>query len=253
MTTRSGATIVLPDDIVRTLTRLHDAVPSALVLVGGWAVRCRLQMARSFSRPTEDLDVVLPQSARPAKAALEAIDAVQRDPAHPCRLDGLPVLVDLLADDLPSGVAPAHPGRVDERVTDPDGLNLLVPPFAALLSRTAELTHLTTADGSHTAEVLLPLAGAVVAAKAANVALEFRLPAKRASDGEDTARLLIAFGPLALLDDLGRAGADERADLRHHLSALGGGGISGQARAAGFDHDERRVAEVVDRLVDGLA
>jgi hypothetical protein len=248
---RPTATIVVPDEIVETLVRLVDVLPAPPVLVGGWAVRCRLQMAREQSRPTEDLDVVLTHAARPAGAALAAIDATQRDPTHPCRLDGLPVLVDLLADDVPSGVA--HPGTVDERITDPDGLMLLIPPFAALLTRTGEPTSLTKAGGGARAAVLLPRAGAILAAKVANVALEFRLPEKRATDGEDIVRLLFAFGATALLEDLRAADDAERGDLHRHLTALGGGGISGQARAAEFDHDRGRVIAAVDRLVDGLA
>jgi hypothetical protein len=252
VTERRSATIAVPGAVVATLDRLHQALPSPTVLVGGWAVRCRLQMARSQARPTDDVDVVLPASVRPARAALDAIEAVQADPQHPCRLKGLPLLVDLLAEDVPTGVATEHPGRVDERVTDPDGLELLVPPFARLLTRTSEPVALTTADGTLAADVRLPLAGALLAAKVANVAMDFRRPEKRASDGEDLARLLIAFGPLALLDDLGGADAAERADLRHHLTALGGGGISGQARANRFDHDEQRIADAVRRLLDGL-
>jgi hypothetical protein len=246
-------TIVVPDAIVATLAALGDALPATPVLVGGWAVQCRLRMARSPARPTEDVDVVLPPAARPARAALEAIDAIQQDPTHPCRLDGLPVLVDLLADDVPAGIAEERPGRLDERITDPDGLNLLVPPFAALLTRTSAVVRLTTVAGEAGAEILLPLAGALLAAKAANVALGFRTPDKSASDGEDIVRLLAAFGALALLDDLSHADAAERDDLRRHLAALGPGGISGQARAAAFDHDEGRVAAAVTRILDGLA
>lgn len=248
---RPPATIVVPDEIVGTLATLDAALPATPVLVGGWAVRCRLQMAREQSRPTEDLDVVLTPRSRPARAALAAIDAVQQDPTHPCRLDGLPVLVDLLADDVPIGLP--HPGSVDERITDPDGLNLLVPPFAALLTRTGELTRLTTVAGDATADVLLPRAGTILAAKVANVAMEFRPPAKRASDGEDVVRLLFAFGAPALLEDLRAADVAERDDLHHHLAALGGGGLSGQARAAGFDHERGRVVAAVERLLASLA
>jgi hypothetical protein len=210
-------------------------------------------MARSQARPTDDLDLVVPASARPARALLDAIDTAQDDPTHPCRLRGLPLLVDLLADDIPSGLAPEHPGRVDERFADPDGLELLVPPFARLLSRSATPVRLATSGGELDAEVLLPLAGAILAAKVANVAMEFRRDEKRASEGEDITRLLLAFGPLALLDDRAVADPAERADLRHHLNALGGGGISGPARANRFDHDEGRVAAAVTRILDGLA
>ena len=137
---------MVPAEVVQSLALVTEALQAPVVLIGGWAVRCRLLMARSASRPTDDLDILLVTTARPARAALEAVNAVQSDPSHPCRLDGLPLLVDVPADELPSGVAPGRPGRVDERIEDPDGLNLLVPPFGGLLARSAEPMRLLATD-----------------------------------------------------------------------------------------------------------
>lgn len=244
--------IVLPGDVVTSLVEITEAIGTPVVLVGGWAVRCRLQMARSEARPTDDLDVLLGVHARPARAALEAIGAVQSDPAHPCRLQGLPLLVDLLADDVPDAITPVAPGRRDLRVEDADGLQLLVPPFAELLVRTAEPVRLTAVDREESCVILLPRAGGVMAAKVANIALEFRTPEKRASDGEDVVRLIDAFGSLALLADLEEATVDERTDLHHHLGQVGAGGIAGQARAAGHPHDRERLEAAVRKMLDVL-
>lgn len=199
--------IVAPDAVVASLRTVVDALPGGVVLVGGWAVRCRLRMARAAVRATEDLDVLLGGDARPARDALAAVDAIQKDPGHPCRLEGLPLLVDLLADDLPNGVDVARPGRVDERIEDPDGLVLLVPPFGKLLARSAEWVRLASEADADGCMVRLPSAGALFAGKVANIALDFRPPDKRASDGEDVVRLIEAFGALALLSDLGDATA----------------------------------------------
>mgnify|MGYP000993723073 CR=1 FL=1 len=66
--------------------RLHDEEPSAKLCqqqscssAGG---RCGAgsRMARAAERPTEDLDVILGHEARPGRAALEAVDAIQDDP-----------------------------------------------------------------------------------------------------------------------------------------------------------------------------
>lgn len=166
--------------------------------------------------------------------------------------EGLPLLVDLLADDLPEGVEVARPGRVDERIEDPDGLVLLVPPFGRLLARSAEWVRLVSEAEPEGCTVRLPSAGALVAAKVANIGLDFRRSEKRASDGEDVVRLIEAFGALALLSDLETATLQERADLHEHLVQLGAGGLAGQARAARLDHDPDRLRIAVARLVDGL-
>lgn len=218
MTTDMPPTIVVPPPVAETLARLADAVGSEVVLVGGWAVACRLRMARYPVRPTEDLDVLLRDEARPARAALAAISAVQADGAHPCRVSGLPLTLDLLAD------------GDDEFVNDPDGLRLLVPPFASLLVRTAQPVRLVDAKEHMEATVSLPLAGALFATKVANVAFDFRDRPKRASDAEDALRLFNAFGTLGLLNDLVHAAEPERRELRRHLGALGAGGLAGPAR-----------------------
>ena len=251
MTGEPDVSIAVPGDIVASVASISRAVGAPTVLVGGWAVRCRLQMARSDARPTDDLDLLLGADVRPAGAALEAIGAVQPDPSPPCRLAGLPLLVDLLADDVPEAVASGR-GRTDEVVEDPDGLRLLVPPFAELLARTAEEVQLVSLDGDDRCVVLLPRAGALFAAKVANITLEFRTPDKRASDGEDVVRLIEAFGSLAILADLGGATADERVVLARHLGQVGVGGIAGQARAAGHPHDRQRLEIAVQRLIQGL-
>lgn len=243
--------IAVPIDVVTSLATISDVVGAPVVLVGGWAVRCRLQMARSDARPTDDLDLLFGSHLRPAGSALEAIGVVQSDPSHPCRLTGLPLVVDLLADDVPDGVA-VGPGRRDQVVEDPDGLRLLIPPFAELLVRSAEAIRLVVKDGDETSGVLLPRAGALFAAKVANIALEFRAPDKRASDGEDVVRLIEAFGSLALLADLETATAEERADLGQQLGQLGAGGIAGQARAANHPHERDRLDIAVRRLTVGL-
>lgn len=244
---RPRARIVVPVEVVTTLTMLTRAVGSAVVLVGGWAVISRLRMARSATPPTVDLDVLLGDGARPARAALESLSAVQSDPRHSCRLEGLPLLVDLLAN------APAdHPARGDLVIEDVDGLKLLVPPFGALLARTADPMRFV--DESEQADVVLglPRAGALLAAKVANITLEHRTPEKRASDGEHAVRLIEAFGSLALLRDLEPATAEERADLRRNLELLGAGGLDGQARAAGFQRDRARLEAAVADLLAGL-
>lgn len=243
--------IVVPDVVVATLIDITKAIGVEVVLVGGWAVRCRLQMAKSQARPTDDLDVLLGAHARPARTTLEAIGAVQSDPSHPCRLEGLPLLVDLLADDLPEGAA-TGPGRRDDRVEDPDGLRLLVPPFAGLLVRTAEPVRLLAGDDDQDCVVRLPRAGSLVAAKIANITLEFRDSDKRASDGEDVVRLIDAFGSLALLADLEAGTVQERGDLLRQLEQVGAGGIAGQARAAKHPHDRDRLEIAVRRLSEGL-
>lgn len=251
-TGKPAPSIALPGEVVASLVGITEAIGTPVVLVGGWAVRCRLQMARSAARPTDDLDVLLGSHARPARAALEAIGAVQSDPAHPCRLEGLSMLVDLLADDVPDASAPLAPGRQDVRVEDADGLQLLVPPFARLLVRTAEPVRFVAMDREDSCVVLVPRAGAVMAAKVANITLEFRTPEKRATDGEDAVRLVDAFGSLALLADLDEATSDERTDLHHHLVQVGAGGVAGQARAAGHPHDRPRLEDAIGKMIEVL-
>lgn len=244
---RPRAAIVVPGDVSTTLAMIIAAVGSEVVVVGGWAVSCRLRMARMAARPTEDLDLLLGEGARPARAALEALSAVQSDPRHDCRLEGLPLLVDLLA------ACPLdHPGRGDAVIEDADGLKLLVPPFGALLARSAEPMRLLDAMGAGEAVVGLPRAGALLAAKVANITLELRRPEKRAGDGEDAVRLIEAFGSLALLRDLEAATPEERADLRSHLDRIGAGGLHGQARAGGLTADRARLEAAVDDLLRGL-
>ncbi len=81
--------IAAPDAVVGSLRAVVDALPGGVVLVGGWVVRCRLRMARAAVRPTEDLDLLLRGDARPARDSLAAVDAIQSDPDHPCRLEGI--------------------------------------------------------------------------------------------------------------------------------------------------------------------
>jgi hypothetical protein len=97
-----------------------------------------------------------------------------------------------------------------------------------------------------------PRAGALLAAKVANIVLEHRTPEKRASDGEHAVRLIEAFGSLALVRDLQSATPEERAALRAHVALLGVGGLHGQARAAGFERDRTRLEAAVEDLLDGL-
>ena len=243
---RPSVVIAAPGRVVATLAALVGALSAPVTVVGGWAVTCRLRMARSQARPTEDLDVLLGLAARPARIAREAVAAVQGDPAHPCRLSGLPLLVDLLAEDQADAL-----GAV-EMVEDPDGLRLLVPPFAVLLARAASPVRLADPAGGAEVAVGLPSAGALFAAKVANLALEHRPPAKRASDGEDAMRLATSFGALALAADLAVATPDERARLARLLAAVGGSGLRAQAAASGFDVDVDRAEAVVDALLERL-
>lgn len=83
----------------------------------------------------------------------------------------------------------------------------------------------------------------------ANVALEYRDPAKRASDGEDAVRLLEAFGALAIAQDLRDATSDESADLAAQLSQIGASGLAAQSRLSGYDADRERLAAAVQALV----
>lgn len=237
----TAVVIRVPEPVADTLARLTAAV-GEVVLVGGWAVQCRLKMARREIRPTADVDVILGPESRPARAALEAASAIQDDPTHPCRISGLPLLVDLLAEGPADAVV-----ATDESLTDADGLRLLVPPFAGLLARTTETLRLEGETSE--AEVGLPLAGALFAAKVANFGLELRPAEKVASDGEDAVRLVEAFGALAVAHDLRHAEADERARLVARLEQVGGRALAAQARVSGYEADPERIRIVVDELV----
>lgn len=218
--------IAVPRLIVDVLDSLNHAVGTPVMLAGGWAVHCRLLMAHTRARPTEDIDVALRKDMRPAKAALEAIDAIQDDPKHLARLSGFPLIVDLLADDIEEALK-LEPSLV----RDPDGLQLMVPPFADLLFVNADLITLY-AEGT-TTEVLLPRAGAMFASKLGCLYLEFRAPEKKASDGLDALALLEAHGPASLADDLAAAPAERRGFLADRLDNVGFSGLAAQARVAG--------------------
>lgn len=233
-----GIVIAAPDAVVRSLASLLEAIGQPAILAGGWAVRCRLRMARVEARPTEDLDVVLTRDLRPAREALADIDAVQADPDHPCRLIGLPLVVDLLA--ASDGTAVGVP---DDLVTDPDGLHLLVPPFASTLVAAVDLVTLSATDASVVA--LLPRAGALFAAKVGNIALDEREATKRATDGEDALRLLTAFGAVGVVDDLRVASPRARARLVSLLDQIGSGGLLAQGRVAGYVPDARLIDAAV--------
>lgn len=245
------ATIGVPKAIAECLGQLVAALGGPVTLVGGWAVTSRLRMAQSRGRPTEDVDVVLGEHLRPAAAALAAISAVQDDPEHPCRLAGLPVLVDLLAEGPANALVPAH--LADRAVTDADGLRLLVPPFARLLCATAEQVRFEaegqSADG---VVVALPRAGALLAAKVANLDLEDRRPEKKAGDAEDAVRLLNAFGALALADDLSAATAEERRRLHYLVTATGASGLFAAMGTADVERDEERIDAALRALLDAL-
>lgn len=246
------ATIGVPRAVAGCLGQLVAALGGPVTLIGGWAVTCRLRMARSRGRPTEDVDVVLGEHLRPAAAALAAISAVQDDPEHPCRLAGLPVLVDLLAEGPTASLVPAH--LADRSVTDADGLRLLVPPFARLLCATAEHVRLEAEDqASGSAIVGLPRAGALFAAKVANLDLEDRHPEKRAGDAEDAIRLLTTFGALALAEDLRTATADEQRRIHYLLQATGGSGLYAAAGDADVERDEARVSAALRTLAASFA
>lgn len=252
---RMDAVIVVSDEVVATLARLATALPSDPGLVGGWAVACRLRMARSDNRTTGDVDALLAEVDVRTTEALQAIGVVQDDPTHSCRITGpgLSVVVDLLTQPpLPivgRGVPLSSSGG--EVVTVGD-LNLLIPPFAALMARTAVTVQLEGAATAERVRVGLPAAGAIFAGKVANVALDHRLPPKRGADGEDAVRLAATFGALALLDDVSSATAEERAHLARLLDAIGASGLSAQARVVGHHHDEGRVAAVVDDVLAAL-
>lgn len=244
---RGSATVVVPNQVVSTIAAMAAALGEDIVLAGGWAIACRLRMARTTTRPTEDIDIVLGPASRPARRALEAASAAQDDPRHPCRLVGLPLWVDLLGTDPEAHV----PGGDGALVTDPDGLRLLTPPFADLLVRSAEPVVLDDDAGTR-AIIRLPRAGALVAAKVGNLALEDRAREKRATDGEDVVRLLEAFGTLALLEDLAVATPGERADLAQRLRVIGSSAITAQARAAGHHVEAERTRAGVAELLKAL-
>lgn len=244
--------IVVPDEVAETLSALAGVLRGSIVLVGGWAVTCRLRMARTVARPTSDVDVLLMTDSRPARAALERLAMVQVDDAHPCRLTGLPLAVDLLAADAAEQDL-ATPARVDRQVTDTDGLRLLVPPFGELLARTADAVTVEGASGAARTAVSLPRVGGLIAAKVANISLEMRTAEKRASDGEDVVRLLEAFGVLAILDDLALATAAEADGLLRLLNQIGASGLAAQSTVSGYLPDRERLTASVDRLTRGLA
>lgn len=251
MTLEYVATIGVPKAVAECLAQLVAALGGPVTLIGGWAVTTRLRMARSRGRPTEDIDIVVGEHLRPAAAALAAIDAVQDDPEHPCRLAGLPVLVDLLAEAPSGSLVAAH--VADRSVTDADGLELLVPPFARLLCATAEHVRLEADDHPGVSAVIaLPRAGALLAAKMANLDLEDRLPEKKAGDGEDAVRLLNTFGALALAEDLLAATEDERRRLRYLLDATGAGGLLAAVGTSDVERDEARIGAALKTLADAL-
>ncbi len=218
----------VPTIVAETLGSLNRALGQQVMLVGGWAVHCRLVLADRRTRPTEDVDVVLGRELRPARAALKAINAVQDDPRHVARLSGLPLLVDLLADDVEEALR-LEPGVL----YDEDGLALMVPPFADLLAPRAE--HVDLISGESTVDVLLPSAGALFACKVGNLYLEFRQPAKWASDGLDALALLEAYGPAHISEDLSSAPMERRSFLADRLENVGFGGLAAQSRVAGGD------------------
>jgi hypothetical protein len=250
----AAVSIAVPAEVVSTLSALVGALSEPVVLVGGWAVACRLRMARTDNRPTEDVDAMLRMTGRPHKAALDAIDAIQRDAAHPCRLSGptLALSVDLLAD-RPADVVGAIGRGIGDEVISVGGLQLLVPPCAALLARTSvEVRLRSLSDAKHSVVVRLPLAGALFAAKVANIALEHRAPAKRASDAEDAARLADAFGSMALAQDLGVATDGERRQLVRLLAAIGASGLTAQSHISGYRVELIRLQPFVDDLMQRL-
>jgi len=243
--------IVVPQEVVQSLITLSHAVNGPVTLVGGWAVRCRLQMGFREARPTSDLDVLITSQLRPAAAALDAAVLVQDDPQHPCRLSGLPLLVDLLAEgpqEILQGADPIRGGMIE----DADGLRLLVPPMASLLSALTGEVVLQGKDPDSRATALLPCAGALFASKVGNVALEEREPGKRASDAEDALRLLEGFGAAALLHDLGPADPAAVTRLRGLLEAMGSSALLAQARLSGYEPDAAQVTHAIDRMLDAL-
>jgi hypothetical protein len=212
---RPAPSISIDEQLCADLAALNAALGTPVVLAGGWAVQCRLRMGRASIRATEDLDVILSSHHRPAKDRLEAIGVRQDDPRHSCRLLGRTTDIDLLADDDPPVLQGHLPSRV---VEDQDGLRLLRSPQAQLLVRGAEPVLLT--GGSITTDVLLPRAGALVAAKMANLTLENR-GHKLKSDAIDVVNLLAVFGTLGLLEDLQHATDEERTALLKAMEVIG--------------------------------
>lgn len=218
--------VVIPDAVAAVLRRLNEALTGNVILAGGWAVHCLLAIAGRNARPTEDVDVALSRGLRPAKAALEAINALQDDQSHAARLSGLPLVVDLLADDVEEAIK-VEPGLVE----DADGLRLMVPPFADLFATGARLVLLQ--GRSDSAEVLLPRAGALFASKLGGLYLELRAPAKRASDAADALSILEAYGPRSLAEDLADAPKPRRKRVADWLENVGYSALAAQARLGG--------------------
>jgi hypothetical protein len=158
----------------------------------------------------------------------------------------------LLAD-RPADVVGAIGRGIGDEVISVGGLQLLVPPCAALLARTSvEVRLRSLSDAKHSVVVRLPLAGALFAAKVANIALEHRAPAKRASDAEDAARLADAFGSMALAQDLGVATDGERRQLVRLLAAIGASGLTAQSHISGYRVELIRLQPFVDDLMQRL-
>jgi len=219
--------VSVPEPVIGSLGALSTIGLGPVLLVGGWAVTGRLRMAGSATRPTEDLDVLMGTIA-PSAAALRGIGVAQDDPAHPCRLVGLPLAIDLLAVSPDEVVVPLHG---DETVEGEDGIAALVPPFSALLVRSGELVELESPQGQRV-RARLPSAGALLANKVGNLAIEARL-AKWPSDALDVGLLLTAFGALALASDLELATFGERQALAGLMNSIGSSGMAAQVGRQG--------------------
>lgn len=237
--------ITVPRDVLSTLRSLAEVFGTPPLLVGGWAAHLRLLIAHASARPTEDLDVLVGRDLRPTRAALAAIGGVQRDPQHRARLEGLPLMVDLLADDADEALK-LEPGLV----TDEDGLELIVPPFADLLAASAgEIALRDGVEGGVT--VMVPAAGALFACKVGNLYLEHRGPEKRPFDAMDALTLLEAYGAVSIDEDLMFAEPGRRRLLAARLEQLGYSALLAQTMMAG-GHGWPEGPEAVTLLIDAL-
>lgn len=183
---------------VESLAELPEALPSH-ALVGGLAVMVRLYEAH---RVTTDFDEV---SEAPADAVAALVAAGARRTSNGVEMPGRGVRLDLLDAETPlrqlSSMVRALDGPEEERAWQ------LAATCRYALDSAVATDILVVERESVVARVGLPvaLAGALVALKAHAAVAPDRQPDKAAADVYDAWRLVRAWGPSVIAEDLSRA------------------------------------------------